>query len=71
MDKVQEKIVRLKRKYKRLEASSKSQAGDSKTSRISFIEKITMQHKLKLELVKVKTSSPSQKSEWKPCMPRA
>ena len=47
MEKVQEKIVRLKRKYKRLETSAKLNAGDIKTSRMSFIEKITQQHKLK------------------------
>ena len=63
MEKVQEKIVRLKRKYKRLETSAKLNAGYSKTSRMSFIEKITQQHKLKQELVKVKTSSPTQRSE--------
>lgn len=63
MEKVQEKIVKLKRKYKRLEASAKLSASDSKSSRMSFIEKITQQHKLKQQLVKVKTSSPTQRSE--------
>jgi len=41
MEKVQEKIVKLKRKYKGLESSAKLALGDNKTARLTFIEKIT------------------------------
>ncbi len=66
MEKVKEKIRKLKAKYKRLESAVKTKGIDDKSNHMSFVEKIVQQQKLKSELVRVKNSPESTSKKAAP-----
>jgi hypothetical protein len=59
MEKVKEKIRKLKAKFKRLDNTVKTKGIDDKSNHLSFVEKIVQQQKLKSELVRIKNSPES------------
>jgi hypothetical protein len=59
MEKVKEKIRKLKVKFKRLDSTVKTKGVDDKSNHLSFVEKIVHQQKLKSEIVRIKNSPES------------
>jgi hypothetical protein len=56
MEKLKEKINKLRAKCKRLENRLNSKSKDDRSKHVSFMEKIAHHHRLKESLVNVRTS---------------